>query len=142
MEDLIFETKYWEVVLSEDQYYVGRCYIPLKRECGNLADLKKEEILDFFELVKKIENSLKKSFNATMFNWSCLMNNAYKDKSPKPQVHWHLRPRYRNKVEFEGEVFEDKEFAHHYERKTDRKLSSEVRIKIIKKIRENLSSLQ
>ena len=67
------------------------------------------------------------------------MNNAYKDKNPKPQVHWHFRPRYKNKVEFAGEVFEDKEFAAHYERKTDRKLSREVRMKIIKKIRENLS---
>jgi len=142
MEDLIFETKYWKVILAEDQYYIGRCYISLKRECGDLADLKKEEIIDFLELVKKLENALKKSFNATMFNWSCLMNNAYKDKNPKPQVHWHLWPRYRNKVEFGGEIFEDKEFAHYYERKTDRKLSSEVRIKIIKKIRENLSSLQ
>ena len=68
MEDLIFETKYWNVILADDQYYLGRGYIPLKRECGDLADLKKEEVLDFFELVKKIETALKESFNTTMFN--------------------------------------------------------------------------
>ncbi|MCX6748585.1 MAG: HIT family protein [Candidatus Pacearchaeota archaeon] len=136
MDDLIFETKYWKIVLAEDQYYLGRCYIILKRKCGDLADLSEKEILDFLELVKKLEKAIKKSFNATMFSWGCLMNNAYRNKYPKPQVHWHFRPRYIDKVEFGGLVFEDKEFGEHYTRKTDRKLSDEIRKKIIEKIRE------
>jgi diadenosine tetraphosphate (Ap4A) HIT family hydrolase len=138
MEDLIFETKYWNIVLSQDQHYIGRCCIVLKRKCGDLAELKKEELLDFLEVVKKIENALRKEFNATMFNWTCLMNDAYQEKNPMPQVHWHLRPRYKNKVEFAGEVFEDKEFGHHYARGTARKLSSETRAKIIESIKKAL----
>jgi len=136
MDDILFETKFWKIILADDQYCLGRCYIPLKRKCGDLAELKEDEIIDFFSLLKKLENANRKAFGATMFNLTCLMNHAYKEKNPKPQVHWHFRPRYRNKIEFAGEVFEDKEFGHHYARGTDRKLSSEVRDKIIKAIKK------
>ena len=89
-------------------------------------------------VVKKLEAALKKSFDATMFNWSCLMNNAYQNDPPDPQVHWHFRPRYNHKVDFEGEIFEDKDFGHHYARNTDRKISEELSKKLILKIRASL----
>jgi len=60
---------------------------------------------------QKWKNSLKKSFGTTMFNWVCLMNDAYKSKNPKPQVHFHLIPRYKNKVEFAGKRFVDKKIC-------------------------------
>ena len=86
-ESLIFKTKYWRINLADDQYYLGRCYITLNRHLGDLADLSKEELLDFLELVKIIESAIRKSFNATLFNWGCLMNNAYqreKSSSSRP----------------------------------------------------------
>ncbi len=138
MKDLILETKYWEVVLAEDQYYLGRCYITLKRKCGDLAELKNKEMLDFLGVIKKLENSIRISFNATMFNLSCLMNNAYQEITPDPQVHWHFRPRYKHKVKFAGLIFEDAEFRHHYNNKEKRFVSKEVAAKIIKKINEKL----
>ncbi len=137
-EEIFYETKYWIVNLAQDQTYLGRCYVTLKRHCGDLAELKKEEILDFLELVKKLESAFKKAFNATMFNWTCLMNNAYQEKNPTPHVHWHFRPRYNHLVKFAGLVFEDKEFGHHYARNTERKISNEVQEKIIEEIKENL----
>ncbi len=111
----IYETKYWIVELNRDQAYLGRSLIELKRNCGDLANLKENEILDFLDIVKKLENAIKYAFGAEMFNWSCLMNDAYKSKNPRPQVHWHCRPRYKNSVMFEDIKFEDKEFAHHYD---------------------------
>jgi len=137
-DELIFETKFWKVVIASDQAYLGRCYVILKRHCGDLAELENSEWSDFIEIVKKIESALKKSFNATMFNWICLMNNAYKNDSPNPHVHWHLRPRYNHKVEFAGEVFEDPEFGHHYSKKRKQKVSDVVKKKIVDRIKENL----
>lgn len=110
----ILETPLWEVILMEDQRYLGRCVLVLKRSCGDLAELKQEEILDFFDLVKKLEAALRKTFDATMFNWGCLMNDAYQETPPNPQVHWHFRPRYNHPVQFAGQTFTDPNFGHHY----------------------------
>jgi len=73
-----------------------------------------------------------------MFNWTCLMNGAYKNNPPDPHVHWHARPRYSKPVVFEGIEFEDKEFGHHYARHTDREVSTEIFKKIINEIQNNL----
>ena len=136
--ELIFETKFWKVILASDQAYLGRCYITLKRHSGDLAELTDEEWLDFSELVKRLESALKKSFNATMFNWTCLMNNAYQNEPPNPHIHWHFRPRYNHKVEFAGLTFKDPEFGHHYDRARKQEVSNDVKRKILEKIRENL----
>lgn len=112
--EIVFETKYWKVILMEQQLYLGRCVIELKRSCGDLADLNQDEILNFFELVKKLENLFRKTFNTTMFNWTCLMNNAYQVIPAEPQVHWHFRPRYESPVEINGQIFKDPNFGHHY----------------------------
>ena len=95
------------------------------------------------EVVKKLENLFKETFNATMFNWSCLMNDAFKDSSPKPQVHWHFRPRYENPVEIGGHVFKDSNFGHHYLRGADEKIVSKEILKAINdKLQENLIILR
>lgn len=101
---------------SKDQRYLGRCVVTLKRHCGDLAELKQEENSDFSKLVCDLESASKKAFNATMFNWTCLMNNAYQKKPYNPHVHWHFRPRYDNEVTFGGMIFKDELFGHHYSR--------------------------
>lgn len=136
--NFIYETKYWIIFLAKDQSYLGRCVVVLKRHCGDLAELKDEEWLDFKEIVKKLELALKKSFNATMFNWTCLMNNAYQNKQPNPHVHWHFRPRYNHKVKFEGTTFEDPDFGHHYDRARKQNVSNDIKRKIIEKIRQSI----
>ena len=135
-EIVLFETIYWKIILFEDQAYLGRCVIVLKRHCDELSNLTLDEWSDFYEVVKKLEFALKKTFKATMFNWACLMNDAYKSKNPKPQVHWHFRPRYEHEVRFADETFIDKEFGHHYARSTDSPVSDEIFMKIISKVRE------
>lgn len=138
MDVPVFETDYWEILVSVDQAYIGRCYIKLKRHSGSLSELTKEEWGDFIAIVKKLESALKKAFNTTMFNWSCSMNDTYKNNLPNPHVHWHLRPRYNKTVKFEGLLFEDKEFAHHYDRARKFIVSKEILVKVAQKIKENL----
>jgi diadenosine tetraphosphate (Ap4A) HIT family hydrolase len=138
-KDLVHQTKHWNILIADNQTYLGRCVVALKRHCEALSDLKKEEWDEFMQLVKMLEPSLKKTFNATMFNWTCLMNNAYSDKNPKPHVHWHFRPRYNHKVEFAGLVFEDLEFGHRYDGAKKREVSPEIQKKIILEIKNNLS---
>lgn len=115
----IFETPYWEIFLNNDQLYLGRSVVLLKRDCGDLSGLSSEEATDFFEVVKKLESLMRETFNATMFNWTCMMNDAYKTKPPHPQVHWHCRPRYEHGVNLGEQTFEDPNFAHHYKREAE-----------------------
>lgn len=136
--DPILETQNWVVSLSPDQGYLGRCYVTLKAHKGDLADLTKEEWLDFTEIVKKIEKAIRKAFGAELFNWGCLMNDAFKIDPPKPHVHWHLRPRYRHSINFAGEKFEDPLFGYHYERGQSRKASAKVLENIKQEIQSKL----
>ena len=139
-QDLMYQTEFWKVILMPDQTYLGRCVVVLKRNCGDLAEVSHEEVLDFFDnVVKKLEVSFRNTFNATMFNWTCLMNNAYQEEVPKPQVHWHFRPRYKSPVHFLGETFIDPNFGHHYERATEKLINQDIRKEIIKQIASNLA---
>jgi diadenosine tetraphosphate (Ap4A) HIT family hydrolase len=138
-EALIFETPYWQVLLSRDQTYFGRCYIPLKRSCGDLALLTSEEVLDFHQyVVGPLEQIFRGAFNATMFNWSCLMNNAYQVPDPKPQVHWHFRPRFAQPVVLDGFHYKDPNFGHHYLSTDDTVLESALRQQVIATLQTHL----
>lgn len=141
--NLIFETDHWKVILMNKQRYLGRCGVVLKRNCGDLADFTNEEAFDFLAVVRKLENLLRKTFNATMFNWACLMNNAYHESPPNPQVHWHFRPRYDHSVEFAGEAFADPNFGKHYLSHSldnaGRIVTPELQAQIAEELRKNLS---
>ncbi len=126
----IFDNKFWRVELLDNQYYLGRCVVVLKRRCEALSDLTNDEVKELFFVIKKMENVLKKVFGATNFNWTCLMNDAQKKGRDNPQVHLHLWPRYKNKIEFAGEIFEDEVFAHHYDKKKNKIVSEDVLNKI------------
>ncbi len=138
--DFVFETESWKVFLLENQYYLGRCVVVLKRHSESLSGLKQKEWNDFAEIVNKLESALKKAFGAAMFNWTCMMNDAYKTEKPNPHIHWHLRPRYKNKIEFACLVFEDTEFGNHYDRNKTKKVSGEIQKRIIEEIRKNLQA--
>jgi diadenosine tetraphosphate (Ap4A) HIT family hydrolase len=137
--EIIFQTSRWKVILVRDQLYLGRCVVLLNRPCGDLADLSKEEMLDFLKVVQKLQELLKRTFSAAMFNWSCLMNNAYQNNPPDPQVHWHFRARYRHPVEFNGQTFTDPNFGH-YPSHDEALVSGEMLEAIGSKLRDGLKS--
>jgi len=138
---LIYETGHWRVHLQSIKYYLGQCIIFLKRPCPALSEVSGEEWRDFHEeVVEKIEPAIKKAFGCDLLNWACLMNWAYREDPPTPQVHWHMIPLYRDKVEFAGTVFSDPEFGDHY-RTDPTKLQpapEKIQEKIAEEIRKNL----
>ncbi len=138
--DLILETECWFILLAPDQKNLGTCVVALKRKEGNLAGLKDEEWVDLKEIIKNLQWALKESFNSTMFNWGCLMNSSYLKDPPQPHVHWHFIPRYKEKVRFEGIIFEDPCFGFSTMKSNQgvRRIPEYARRKIIEKIRNNL----
>ena len=139
-EFVVLETKFWKAILINEQAYLGRCVVLLKRDCANLSSLTSGEWQDFHEnIIKRLESALKNAFGATMFNWSCLMNNAYQEENPKPYVHFHFRPRYKDRVIFKGEEFLDSEFGYHYNPKGKHIVSTKTLKEIFEKIKRCLN---
>ena len=128
------ETRYWRICLAPNQSLLGTCVIHLKRHAGDLADLAEDELLEFLDVVKKVETSTKLAFGTTMFNWSCYMNHAYRESLPNPHVHWWAVPRYDHRVEFSGLLFEDPHFGNPYDHDRRLEVQKELRIAIADRI--------
>ena len=144
----IYETAYWRVLLTHDQYYLGRCILPLKRHCEALHHVTLEEWLELKQLIDTLEQIFREEFQATLSNWCCHLNNTFKVRPACPHVHFHFRPRYRHAIEFHSLTFRDHEFAHSYSRTRTRHLPHEIRHILITNLRasfyqkiENVHSL-
>ena len=110
----VCESKSWSVFLSDEQDYIGRCILVLKRHCGSMSELTDDEWEELRNLVCKIEECLKTVLGAAHCNWSCLMNSFYKAAVPDPHLHIHVRPRFSQPVILNGRTYTDSEFGHHY----------------------------
>lgn len=84
-------------------------------------------------------------FRATMFNFACLMNNAYKDNIV-PRVYYHFIPRYRDTLMLFNKKYVDKHFGYNmwkwslnrYKRQKDI-FTKEEKLKIYEMMNEKLS---
>jgi diadenosine tetraphosphate (Ap4A) HIT family hydrolase len=110
----LYESRSWSVFLADEQDYIGRCILVLKRHCGSLSELTDDEWEELRSLVCKVEECLKAVLGAALCNWSCLMNSFFKEAEPDPHLHVHVRPRYDKPVMLNGNTYTDSEFGHHY----------------------------
>lgn len=117
MKWLLYENEHWYLFLADRQDYAGRCLISCKRHCESISELSADEWLTLKKLMEACEAMLKNELGADLLNWSCLMNDAFKQNEPVPHVHFHLRPRYSKPIKIGNTVFKDKEFGHHYNNK-------------------------
>lgn len=108
----LYKSDNWEVIFGGMcQEFLGYCIIASKKE--NLSELTNEEWVELGKLEKELERVCKKLFNSTMFNFTCLMNNAYRDDTT-PNVHFHFFPRYKNEVKLFDKVYKDKHFGYNF----------------------------
>lgn len=135
--DLIFETDHWQIYLAPSQRYLGTCVVVLKRHCSSLREVKSAEWVEFTGIVNELETALKKTYNPTLFNWSCFMNSAYRFNPPNPEVHWHFIPRYNHKIKLDDLEFKDPDFGH-IPQPVERKVPENIMKKIMDKIKENI----
>ncbi len=136
---LILETQFWRTVLAPNQSLIGRCILHLKRHCGDIADTKPDELLEWLTIVKVLESALRMAFDTTMFNWSCYMNLSFRENPPNPHVHWWVVPRYNHLVQINGLVFEDPEFGNPYSHSRRIEIPQEIHRQIAERIREVIS---
>ena len=108
----LYKGKYFEVVFCDwCQDFLGQCIISGHKEC--LSDMTSDEWIELGKLEKELERISKKIFGATMFNFACLMNNAYRDDET-PHVHYWFFPRYKESVNIFNKKFIDKHFGYNF----------------------------
>ena len=135
----IYESRSWFVFLSDEQDYIGRCILVLKRHCSSLAELSDDEWEELRILVCKVEACLKAVLGAALCNWSCLMNSFYKESAPDPHLHIHVRPRYDKPVIINGNTYTDREFGHHYALHKSGVISAEDKEEVLIRLRKWLN---
>ena len=123
----VYETAFWSVYLSDEQDYIGRCILVVKRHCSSMSEMNEDEWEDLRKLICKVETCLKMVLGAALCNWSCLMNSFYKESEPDPHLHIHVRPRYDKPGMVNGNIYTDSEFGHHYAVKKDGEISDKDR---------------
>lgn len=137
---LLFETRFWRIVLAPNQALLGRCIVHLKRHAGDLAELTQDEVLEWLSVVGKLENALREAFGATLFNWSCYMNLSYRGQHPNPHIHWWAVPRYKHAVTLGEFVFEDPHFGSPYDHYRRLELPAEIHQNIAAQLQEALTA--
>lgn len=137
---LLLESEYWLVFLADRQDYIGRCIIVCREHCSDISQLSDNQWEELKKIISALQKTIKAELNATMFNLSCLMNDAYKHANPHPHLHFHLRPRYANPVKIGDTVFTDKEFSHHYNNKADVQVADREIQMIFDNLKESLIS--
>lgn len=135
--DPLLQTDHWIVFLAPNQSNLATCVVALNRSKKTLSGLKDSEWQDFIQLLERMEKAVKMAFDATLFNWGCLMNTFYLEDTLEPHLHWHFIPRYNHPVKFAGHTFEDPHFGYMRPR-PPKNISEAVRNKIAEKIREFL----
>ena len=136
-EWLLYQSLYWSVYLADRQDYVGRCILVLNRHCGSLSGLDISEWIELKTIIDKLEWIYKEVLGAELSNWSCLLNNFYKEATPNPHLHIHVRPRYKNAVVINDHAYIDTEFAHHYALKKENVLPDEDRKILYTRMKKN-----
>lgn len=141
-QSILFESVYWYVFLADNQDYIGRCVIVLKRHSVSLSDLDLSEWIELKEIINKLESCFEKILGADLCNWSCLMNNFYKSATPNPHLHLHARPRYRNAITINGSSYADIEFGHHYQPQKETMLMNDDRKTLLEMMKKFLNQEQ
>ena len=139
---IIYDAKYWFVVLSENQYYLGRSFILFKGEKTSLSELTREEFLNLKLVIDLMEDAMKSAFNATYFNWTCLMNDHYDESlsTKRTYLHLHLWPRYKHPITLNGEEFIDETFGDYSDRTKVKNVSDELFAEIAKLIKVHINA--
>lgn len=105
---LIKRYKHWDVYLHENQYYLGRMYVWLKRQnvvdLFSVTQLEREEL---FKIGKELQTALEKTFKPDLYNYAALANVS-------AHLHLHYIPRYKCVRTFDGYEFKDERWGKNY----------------------------
>jgi diadenosine tetraphosphate (Ap4A) HIT family hydrolase len=87
---ILYSTRFWILQLHENQSYLGRCVLILRRDShGSLVDLRPLEWQHLRRQLSRYQKWMSTVFKPDRFNYAQL-GNTY------PQLHVHCVPRYKS----------------------------------------------
>lgn len=101
--DFIKEYQHWFLILNHEQGFLGRSVLILKNHKTDEQELTDEEALEKHAIYCLWREAIRKAFNPDKINQAQLGNEEHIHKG---HLHWHLIPRYRRPVSFEGIHFQ------------------------------------
>lgn len=115
--DIIAEFDHWKVYLHEDQRYLGRMYVALKREgeIDPFIDTTPSERNELQYIFNGLHTVLRDLYQPTRLNYSNLRNTWH-------HCHWHVVPRYDTPREVAGTEFVDENIGKNWSPYTDFKV--------------------
>ena len=120
----------WILRINPFQFLLGVCGLVPKDHKEGLTSLSEPEVIEAFNHLQAIEQSIQKSFSPDWFNYLQTNNNVR-------HLHFHIVPRYKNPVQFLDEEFIDATFNAMPTENT-RQLPEETMQKLIAAIQTNL----
>ncbi len=129
----IKDYNYWGVTLFENQYYLGRSIIFLKRHAGDaFIDTNIDEKNELENIViPKLTNAISGLYKPDRFNYAALGNEV-------GHAHWHIIPRYKNEREINGVVFKDENWGKNY---ASYNKNFKIEDEILLRIRSDISNI-
>ncbi|HYF12706.1 MAG TPA: hypothetical protein VD928_00165 [Candidatus Paceibacterota bacterium] len=135
-EHVIYEGKYWNVILHRDnQSYLGRSIVFLKSRVLDdpllITKEEREELWD--DIMPRLIAALRKTFAPDRINYAHLANADH-------FVHWHIVPRYESNPtrEFAGETFKDERVGKNFAPEPEKIVSKDVLMQIQQAIKSNI----
>ncbi|MBD3318348.1 HIT domain-containing protein [Candidatus Woesearchaeota archaeon] len=116
----------WVFRLNLSQFLPGASVLVHKEHKEGFTSLCEEELIEAFRILKRIESALQQAFHPDWFNYM-QTNNSVR------HFHFHIIPRYKNEVSFEGESFVDEQFKG-LPKESNRVLSEKVMKRLIDRI--------
>ena len=92
-ELIIYENNSWIWSLRPVHCTIGSGILSGKKYAERLSEITEDAGRDFSKIIKVIENTLKKTFSYDKINYLMLM-------MVDLHIHYHVIPRYSNKIEF------------------------------------------
>lgn len=99
-DGLLFENKFWALMLRPDQITLGSTVIVSKGEATAIGDITSEAFAEFPLMCAQLEDNVRSAFGAQKFNYLALM-------MVDPHVHFHCIPRYEAAPSFAGQTYAD-----------------------------------
>lgn len=91
----------WNISLRPVQVTLGSLVLSLDRHCPLMSGLTAKEASDLATAFSEIDKLFAKTFKPEKINYLALM-------MVDEQVHFHVIPRYKKAIEFNGDYYDDK----------------------------------
>lgn len=130
----IFEGLEWRIYLNEDQRYLGRAYVWLKRhrDMHDITDLMPDEWTELLIILRTYGHFVRDQWGAAIVNYAWLGNEYHLHRG---HAHMHVIPRYAAPPSRNGHTFPDERFGKNYQPYEKLKLPRPVLLDLADEVR-------